>query len=101
MGHGLTAVAQETWEQRRRRLFEERLKARNRDGLLIKFFGLPAVAEATADWLVDADDDVCIRVAEYLVEFPEEATRLCHLHPKEQRAALDRIANVTAPAKSS
>lgn len=94
MGHGLTAVAQETWQQRRRRLFNERLRASNRDGLLLKFYELAAVPEATCDWLVDADVDVCIRVAEYLVEFPEEATRLCHLHPRDQRAALDRIADI-------
>jgi len=83
---------QEMWRTRRARLFAQRLTAFNRRDLLDRFFKLTHLSERTADYLMSVDAATCLRVTEYLVEFPEEATRLCYLDPQAQEEALAHIA---------
>jgi hypothetical protein len=80
----------ELWHQRRQRLYIERLKAAGRVNLASQLFALPH-SEETANYLVEASPDLCIKLTAYLVEFPEESNRLLYLDPAEQRSELDRL----------
>lgn len=81
----------ELWPYRRQRLYVERMKAAGRTNLASQLFAIPH-SEETANYLVEAAPDLCIRLTAYLVEFPEESNRLLYLDPAEQRSELNRIA---------
>lgn len=82
----------QTWSARRLAIFRARLSDAGRPDLVDRFLALKLVEDATANWLVESSADACVRMTEYLVEYPDEAARLCYMTPAEQRGELDRLA---------
>jgi hypothetical protein len=81
----------ELWHFRRQRLYVDRMKAAGQLKLATRLFAVP-LSEETANYLVEAKPDLCIKLTAYLVEFPDESNRLGYLDPAEQRSELNRIA---------